>query len=112
MQDLVLEIQERSKQLDVALSVLKRRGSEYADAERNYRIAIAQKILLERDKGTPVTIMSDICRGSREIADLRFKRDVAEVMYKSALEAVQVIKINMRVIDNQINREYGRGNTL
>lgn len=108
MNDLMLEIQSRMKTLDVALKEYGKRGKEYAEAERQYRSALAQKILQERDKNTPVTIISDVCRGSAEIADLKFKRDVAEVLYKSAQEALNCYKLQIRVIENQIEREWNK----
>jgi hypothetical protein len=74
----------------------------------DYRIALAEKILIERDKGTPVTIISDVCRGDRKIARLKFERDVAEVVYKSALEAINILKLQVKVLDEQIGREWHR----
>lgn len=110
MTDLVSEIQSRMQRLDVALREFGKRGREYAEAERNYRTALSKKILVERDKGIPVTIINDLCKGSAEIADLRFRRDVAEVLYKSAQEAINIYKLNIRVIEEQINREWGNSN--
>ena len=49
---------------------LKRRGQKYAEAEKAYRVALAKQILTERDNGVPVTIISDICKGKAEIADM------------------------------------------
>lgn len=109
MQDLLNEIVAQSRKLDVALSELGKRGRSYAEAERKYRVGLKQKILIERDKGTPVTIISDICRGSEEIASLRFDRDVSEIMYKSALEAINVYKLQLRLLENQADREWHSG---
>lgn len=67
-QDLMNELAAKVGLLDTALRKLGERGRSHAQAERDYRVALAQKILIERDKGTPVTIISDICRGSAEIA--------------------------------------------
>ena len=66
--DLMNELWQKSKMLDSAISELKSRGRSYAQAEMDYRTELQKKILLERDKGTPVTIISDICRGDRSIA--------------------------------------------
>ena len=82
------------------------RGRTHADAESKYRQALSKKILEERDSKTPVTIISDVCRGNPEIAKLKFERDVAEVTYKAAAEAIQVYKIQIRVLENTIEREY------
>lgn len=81
-QDLMIEMQGRIHMLDAALQQLGNRGRAYAQAERDYRVALRQEILKERDKGTPVTIISDVCRGDREIAGLRFNRDVAKPFMK------------------------------
>ena len=67
---------------------------------------LAKKMVQEREKGTPVTIISDICKGDTEIARLRFERDCSEVVYKSAMEAIQSIKLQIRILDAQIEREW------
>lgn len=107
MNDLVTEIGNKSRMLDVAIAELKMRGQKYAEAEKAYRIALARRILDEREKGTPVTIISDICRGSTQIAGLRFERDCAEVVYKSAMEAINSMKLQIRLMDSQLGREWG-----
>jgi len=66
---LISEIGQKSKLLDAAVQELGKRGRSYAQSEQEYRIALAKRILDERSKGTPVTIISDICRGDREIAN-------------------------------------------
>lgn len=106
MHDLINEIGQKSRLLDAAIRELGIRGRAYAQAEKDYRVAMARKILEERDKGTPVTIISDICRGHPEIAKLRFERDCSEVVYKSALEAINAMKLQIRVLDAQVGREW------
>jgi hypothetical protein len=107
MADLVTEIMDKSRMLDVAISEMKRRGQKYAEAERDYRVALAKQMLTERDNGMPVTIISDICKGKSEIAQLRFSRDCAEVLYKSAMEAINSMKLQIRLMDSQLDREWG-----
>lgn len=105
-QDLMLELESRFSTLDQALKHVGKRGRDYANAEMEYRVALAEKMLVERDRGTPVTILSDICRGDREIARKKFDRDVAESSYKAALEACNVYKLRIKVLEAQIEREY------
>lgn len=107
MSDLVNDILDKSRMLDVAITELKRRGQKYAETEKAYRVALAKQILTERDNGVPVTIISDICKGKAEIAALRFERDCAEVVYKSAMEAINSMKLQIRLLDNQLDREWG-----
>lgn len=105
-QDLYLQLQSRVALLDSAMKQIALRGRKFAEAEHDYRVALAQKILVERDKGTPVTIISDLCRGDREVARLKFDRDCAESTYKAGLEACNVQKLQLRLLENQIDREY------
>ena len=109
MQDLITQLTDKIAMLESAIKELGKRGRAYAEAERDYRVALAQKTLAERDKGMPVTIISDICRGDPVIAKAKFERDVTEVMYKSALEAVQGYKLQIRILDAQLDREWHSG---
>ena len=106
--DLINELARLTTLLNEAIRQLGLRGKEYAATERDYRIALRQEILIERDAKTPVTIISDVCRGKREIAELKFKRDVAEVMYDAAKEAINGYKLQMRILEDQIEREWGK----
>lgn len=105
--DLINEIGQKSRLLDSAIRELGKRGQAFAQAEHDYRVGLSKKIILERDKGTPVTIISDICKGDPTIARLRFERDVAEVVYKAAIEAINGYKLQIRILDSQVEREWG-----
>lgn len=103
---MIQEIDAKSAMLDEAISQLRARGRAYAEKERDYKVALARHMLMLRDEGIPATILSDVCKGNPEIAKLRFERDCAEVVYKSAIEAIQAIKLQIRMLDAQIAREY------
>ena len=105
MQDLYIEMKEKRKELNLAIEKARQRGQEMAIAEKEYRIALAKEILIERNDKTPVTIINDVCKGKENIAELKFKRDTAEVLYKSANERIQATKLEMRIIENQMEAE-------
>ena len=67
---------------------------------------LTQEALKLRDKGMAVTLIDKVIYGN--CADKRFKRDVAEVMYKTAQENVNSTKLRIRILDAQISREWGR----
>ena len=46
-------------------------------------------------------------KGEEEIARLRLERDIAESLYESAQEAINVQKLKIRVLENQLSREWG-----
>ena len=104
--DLIQEIGAKSALLDTAIKQLGIRGRAYAQAEHDYRVAMRQKILEERANGTPVTIISDLCRGDPDVAQLRIERDIALTVYESAKEAIQTYKLQIRILDAQIEREW------
>ena len=105
MQDLQIELKHERKNLAVAITELKKRGIDKSEAEKNYRIALAKEILIQRDVGMPVTIISDICRGNKEIARLKFDRDVAETMFETAQQYIYACKLNIGIIERQIEAE-------
>ena len=82
MQDLINELNHHRQSLNYAIKELGVRGQAKAKAERDYRVALAKKMLELRAEGTPVTIISDLCRGDEEIARLKMERDIAESLYE------------------------------
>lgn len=105
-EDLIQEVGAKSALLDAAIKQLGIRGKAYAQAEHDYRVAMRKKVLEERAKGTPVTIISDLCRGDPDVARLRLDRDIALTVYESAKEAIAGYKLQIRIIDAQIEREW------
>ena len=87
--------------METALKELGKRGKSLAVAEQDYKIALATEMLKLKEQGEKATIMKDICYGTPHIAKLRLQRDIAEVMYKSASEAIQVKKYKVKIMENQ-----------
>jgi hypothetical protein len=110
-QDLYLEMRDKTILLERALGELGDRGRANANAEREYKIALAKRILEYKAEKMPVTIIPDLCRGDIEVARLRFQRDVSKTVYKSALEAINIYKLNIRTLDEQMKREQSRSGT-
>lgn len=104
--DIWSEIQKRFDHLDFALKEIGARGTKFAEAESEYRQALATKMLELRADGTPVTITPDIARGTREIALLKMERDCAESLYKAALESINVNKLRIKILEAQMQREW------
>lgn len=106
MVDPISEVWRRSEMLEVALKECKTRGTALAEAEQEYRIKLAEKILLLREQSVPVSIISDIARGDKVVAQLKFERDCAQVVYDNAKEAVLAFKKQIDVLREQIEREW------
>ena len=104
--DLYTELQAKTRQLDASVKALRKSGTAYAEAERNYKILLRLEILKLRDEGTAVGIIDKICYGIPSVAQARFERDIAETVYKANQEAINSIKLQMRLIEGQISREW------
>ena len=93
--------------LNRAVAELRVRGRAYAEAEYKYRVALSKRLTVLRAEGNPVTNLSDIARGEQEIASLKMQRDIAESLYQSNLEAINAYKLKLKLLDNQLGREWG-----
>lgn len=105
MQDLQIELNKYRSDLNKAITIIRERGKAKAIAERDYRIELAKEILLLRDSGVPVTIISDLCRGNQKIAELKMNRDIAETLYESNMQFIYSTKLNIDIVMKQIEAE-------
>lgn len=111
--DLMNELQQKIKELEISIKQLRTSGTNYAQAERDYKVLLRQEVLKLRDEGQAIGVITLTCYGIPSVAEARFKRDIAETIYKANLEAISTIKLQIRVLENQINREFGmEGNRL
>ena len=104
--DLLQQLQLMDKQLRNSLKQLRENGTAYAAAERDYKKTLAGECFKMRSEGYPVTLIEKTCYGVDAVADLRFKRDIAEAVYKANIEAINVLKLEMRLLEEQIEREW------
>ena len=86
-QDLDLELRDKLRLLDMSLREYGKRGRTYAQAEHDYRVAMAKQVLIERNNGQPVTIIS-------------------EVDYKAVQEAINSYKLQIKILEAQRAREW------
>lgn len=107
MDDLYAQILTKTNELNISIKELRNSGTKYAQAEKDYKICLMQECLKLRDEKMPVTLIDKICYGVPTVAELRFKRDVAEAVYKANLESINGIKLQLRLLENQLQREFG-----
>ncbi len=105
--DLMEDLNIKIKELNTSIKSLRKTGTEYAEAERAYKVCLREHALRCRaEEDMPVTLIQQTVYGIKEVAEKRFIRDVAEAVYKANMEAVNSIKLQIRIIEGQINREY------
>lgn len=106
--DLYNELQQKTKQLEISIKELRKSGTNYAQSEKDYKVLLRQECLRLRDEGMAIGMIDKTCYGIPSVAEARFKRDVNEAIYKANLEAINSIKLQMRLIENQLSREWGK----
>lgn len=104
--DLYNELQSKTQQLDISVRKLRQTGTDYAEAERDYKILLRSECLRMRDDGMAIGMIQMTAYGIPSVAEARFKRDVAEAVYKANQEAINSIKLQMRLIEAQLDREW------
>lgn len=106
--NLIVELQNKRELLNKALSECVKRGKELAQAECEYKQSAAKFILAQRAMGTPATLIRELALGDDIVSKLRLNRDIASVYYDNAKEARNVYKLEARLIEEQIKREWGQ----
>lgn len=104
--DLITRIQNLVGEMSQFIKGLQNWGIKKAQTEKDYQMTLSQEVLKERDKGTAIGVIQLIVKGKKEVAEKRFERDMAEVMYQVAQEKINVAKLELRLLDSQAQREW------
>ena len=105
--DLWSELRTKTRQLDYSVKELRKSGTAYAEAEKAYKIKLRETALRLRSQDMAVGMISMTVYGVPEVAELRFKRDCARAVYDANKDAINAIKLEMRILENQVQREWG-----
>lgn len=103
--DLLIQMKELNELLTAALKEYKKRGIDYAKSYSNYRKLVAQELLRLKADGMPVTIAYDIARGKEDVAQAKENEIIAECLYNSCKEAINTYKLQIKILQEQINKE-------
>lgn len=106
--DLYEEITRLMAELTASIRKLRQNGVNLAEAERDYKIILRQEALkLRTGDNMPVTLINNVIYGIPAVAEKRFKRDVEQANYDANKEHINVTKLKLRVLEAQLNREWG-----
>ena len=106
--DLYNELNAKLEQLSASLKKLRQTGSEYAKMERDYKILLRQEVLKLRNEGEAIGVIQLTCYGIPSVAEARFKRDVAKTIYEANKEAINTLKIEIKLINSQLEKEWSQ----
>lgn len=106
--ELFAERNDLMAELSASIEAMERHGAKKAGAERDYKVALAQTALRLKDSGMTATMVGLTVYGQPEVAKLRFERDLAETMHDTAEQKIQAIKLRLRLVEAQIEREWAQ----
>ena len=109
--DLMNELRQLSAELDESIKRLRKNGIAAAEAERTYKMLLRQECLKARDEGMAIGLIDKTCYGIPSVAEARFNRDVAQATYKANQEHINIKKLQLRIVESQINREWSNAGT-
>jgi len=98
-----------SKSLSASYGELWKEGQVYALAEHNYKIANKIEIFrLHEENKVAWTVCQTLAHGDETVAELRLQRDLSKVKYEVMNEKIQGIKLQLRLIESQLERDWGQ----
>ena len=103
IQDIGQAIYNTTQQIQKGVKSLYGHAKAYAEAEQEYRMALAREIMKLREQKVPVTLINDVARGN--LADLKYKRDLAEVTYKTAKDMLQALQSQLSGLQTLYKRQ-------
>lgn len=107
MIDLMNQLDTMCQKLDTSVKMLRKSGEDYAKAYTEYRIALARELLILKNEGYAITLAGDIARGKVEIARLKYEEISKEAIYKANLESINALKLEIKLLQSQIDKEWG-----
>lgn len=108
MADLITEVTAMRNALKRSIDDLYKHGVDLANKEHAYQVAKAQAVLLMKDQGKTVTEINITIKGQPDVADAMLQRDIAKSLYEVNQEHINATKLELRILENQIAREWGR----
>ena len=105
--DLMGQMLRLNQELTNNIAQLRQQGDAVARTERDYQSAKSQTWLRMRTEGVSVTEVKDSIKGHVDVVNKLFARDKARVDYDVTKECINVYKLQLKLIENQIAREWG-----
>jgi len=83
---------EKNRMLSMKNDELVELYKNYAEAEREYNIAYAQKLTMLRMQGEPITLAKELAKGDSVISGLFYKMRIAEGVLNACREKIKDLR--------------------
>lgn len=101
-----VRIEECIRLIDLALKEAKKRGKVMVDAELKYYSEKAEESFSLLQEGYANTFIQTVIKGRPRVAQAMRDYHEAEVLYKNANEAINALKLKLRVLENEQQRDW------
>jgi len=98
LQSVIEKMQVLEDRFNKAQKILFKYAQVKAESERVYRMELAQEILRLRAEGMQAVLIADVARGS--VAQEKFNRDFADAQYRSAIESIESMRVQMSALQS------------
>jgi hypothetical protein len=105
--NLFAEREDLSRSLSDSYKHLWQKGQEYAQAEHDYKIANKIEMFrLHEEQKVAWTVCQSLAHGDDKVAELRLKRDLADMQYDVMKSKMQGIKLQLTLIEAELSRSW------
>ena len=104
-QDQLTKIEKSKEMMEFAQKEFRIHGELYAEAERDYRISLAKKILKLKEEGFAATLISNLAVGDAKVAGLRMTRDIEHTLMQSAQNAIYNYRLEYKTLNEQAKQD-------
>lgn len=101
------------QKLNADLSALREATREYAEAgrraaqdEARYQSVKATRALEMRAQGESAAMINLLIKGDPTVNDYLMQRECSKALYEATKEQINTLKLSIRIIENQIEREW------
>ena len=91
-QEIMDKMRDATMELGMKNQEMQRYSLAYAEAEQNYNIAVAVKMLEYKADGMPVTIIDKLVKGDKHVASLRLELLRAEAVRDACIQRARDLR--------------------
>lgn len=86
---------EKNRQLSMKNTELGELSEKKAAAERDYNIAFAKEIMNLKLEDEKVTLIQNLAKGDKTVAELKYKADIADGVYRACTDKIRDIRTSI-----------------
>ena len=103
---MIAELEEKRRLMKETVDELFEKSQKAAEAEAAYQAAKATRALEMKAQGVAATLIETVIKGDPKVNRKLLERDLTLGEYKATQEALNVYKLDCRLLEAQISRDW------